>query len=79
MLVVKKCHCEFKYGFGKKSGILCERNGTFKKALLCGISSFCTGPSNEQEAAIGTSALCTHGPGKIMNWIELFLFIVMKY
>ena len=73
----KKCHCEFKYGFGTKSGILCKRNATFEKALLCGSKSFCTGPSSEQDAANGTSVMCTQGPGKIINNIQLIHFIVI--
>ena len=67
MLIEKKCYCEFKNGYGEKSGILCERNGTFEKALLCGLTSYCTGPSSEQDAANGTSAMCTQG--KIINKI----------
>ena len=74
----KKCHCEFKYGFDEKGGILCKTNGTFEKALLCGSNSFCTGPSNEQEAAFGTSEMCTQGPGKIIRKIKLFLFIYVS-
>ena len=66
MLAEKKCYCEFEDGFGEKSGILCKRNDTFERALLCGLKSFCKGPSNEQEAVIGTSTMCTQGTGKII-------------
>ena len=69
ILIEKKCHCEFKYGFGTKSGILCKRNDTFERALLCGLKSFCKGPSNEQEAVIGTSTMCTQGTSKIIRKI----------
>ena len=61
MLVVSKCHCEFKNGGGEKSGILCERNGVFEKALLCGPDSVCIGPSWEQDATNGTNTLCKQG------------------
>ena len=71
-----KCYCEFKYGFGEKSGILCKRNGTFEKVLLCGSKSFCTGPSSKQDATKGTSVMCTQEPGKIINNMQLFHFIV---
>ena len=82
MLVDKKCHCEFEYGFGNKSGILCERNGTFENALLCGLSSFCTGPFIEQEAVNGTNTLCKQGKSTIfiielchimLNIIHIFI------
>ena len=61
MLVVSKCHCEFKNGGNKKSGILCERNGIFEKALLCGPEGVCTGPFHEQDARNGTDTLCKLG------------------
>ena len=61
MLVVSKCHCEFKNGGGEKSGILCERNGIFEKALICGLESVCTGPFSEQDAINETDALCKQG------------------
>lgn len=61
MLAVTKCYCEFKNGFGDRSGILCKRNDIFEKALFCGPESFCTGPSIEQVATNGTSTLCKEG------------------
>ena len=56
-----KCHCEFPQGFGEKSGILCETNGKFLKALLCGPESFCVGPSTKEHAVNGTNSLCKNG------------------
>ena len=59
--VKTKCFCEHHNGKGKNSGILCERDTTFQKALLCGLDQICSGPSTEGEAVNGTSGLCQQG------------------
>ena len=56
-----KCFCESHNGFGENSGILCKRNDTFQKALLCGLDQVCSGPSTEMDAVNGTSGLCIQG------------------
>ena len=70
MLAESKCYCEFENGYHENSGILCEKNGTFQKAIVCGSKAFCTGPSSEQDAANGTSGMCTSNmeqvPGKVI-------------
>ena len=56
-----KCYCEYQNGRGNNNGILCERNGTFQKALLCGGDQICSGPSTEEDAVSGTVGLCKQG------------------
>ena len=56
-----KCFCEYHNGQGSNSGILCERNGTFQKALLCGKDQICSGPSTEEDAVNEPSGLCKQG------------------
>ena len=56
-----KCFCEFQSGRGEKSGVLCETNGTFQRAFLCGLDQICSGSSSEEEAVNDTSELCTYG------------------
>ena len=59
--VTNKCICEYQNGQGRNSGILCERNGKFQKALLCGLDQTCSGPSKEEVALNGTLGLCKKG------------------
>ena len=56
-----KCFCESHNGQGENSGILCMRNDTFQKALLCGLDQICSGPSTERDAVNETSGLCKQG------------------
>ena len=58
---MNKCFCEYHNGQGNDNGILCERNGTFQKALLCGENKSCSGPSTEEDAVNGTIGLCKQG------------------
>ena len=64
-IVGNKCYCEFQNGSGQKSGILCKRNGSFQKALLCGLDpenpQICSGPSTKEYAVNATTALCKSG------------------
>ena len=59
--VKNECFCEFHNGQGENGGILCKRNDTFQKALLCGLDQICAGPSTERDAVNGTTGLCTQG------------------
>ena len=63
--VNNKCFCEYFNGQGENSGILCNRNGTYQKALICGIEQICSGPSTEEDASYGMGGLCKQGKS---NW-----------
>ena len=58
---MNKCFCEYHNGQGIDNGILCERNGTFQRALTCGEDQSCSGPTKEEDAVNGTIGLCTKG------------------
>ena len=60
-LAKSNCYCEIPNGFGTNSGIICERSGTFQKALLCGLDTFCSGPSTKKDADIEMINFCKIG------------------
>ena len=56
-----KCHCELNNGGFGKNGILCSGNNEFKNVSTCNENEWCTGPSNEKSAVVGTVGLCEKG------------------
>ena len=65
LTVENKCFCEYHNGQGENSGVLCNRNGTYQKALKCGLEQSCLGPSTKKNAVNGTGGLCKQGKN---NW-----------
>ena len=59
--MITKCYYEYHNGRGNNNGILCERNGTFQKALLCGLEQVCSGASTQEDAVNGIIGLCKQG------------------
>ena len=55
------CYCEFQDGGLEKNSVICERNGTFNMASLCGTNEICRGPSTTENAVKGISNLCEEG------------------
>ena len=60
-----------------KIGIMCQKNGTFKKASLCRSDEICIGPFTEKNAVKGIKKLCQRGnilyhfPGIVVMAINL--------
>ena len=67
----KRCYCEHENGSPGKNGIMCGLRGTFKRNSECGTKEWCTGPTNEKNAVLGSSQLCKKGGRK---FYDLFSF-----
>ena len=64
--VKARCFCESLNSVTGKTGIMCEKNGTFVKATSCFESDFCVGPSSKEKALNGTRKLCS--PGNLIKF-----------
>ena len=52
------CFCEYSNGFGVKSGMLCERNGSHQLVTQCPQDHWCTGISNNSSQVVNAMDLC---------------------
>ena len=57
----KRCYCEHENGGPGKNGIMCGLRASFKRTSECGTNEWCTGPTNETNAVLGSSQLCKKG------------------
>ena len=60
-LAQSSCLCNSKQDGMNKIGIMCQKNGTFKKASLCRSDEICIGPFTEKNAVKGIKKLCQRG------------------
>ena len=64
--VETRCFCESLNSGTGKTGIICEKKGTFVKVTSCVEGDFCVGPSSKEKAFNGTRNFCS--PGNLIKF-----------
>ena len=75
----KRCYCEHENGSPGKNGIMCGLRGTFKRNSECGTKEWCTGPTNEKNAVLGSSQLCKKGDRQFYDLFSFSTTILLFY
>ena len=75
----KRCYCEHENGSPGKNGIMCGLRGTFKRNSECGTKEWCTGPTNENNAVLGSSQLCKKGDRQFYDLFCVSTTILLQH